>query len=248
MSDDTTESIVSIVPRSESLKPKPKPIHATPYVWRKPSEIPMREYLYGRTLIRKFVSIIIGQTGVGKSTLSVAETLAPGNGAGPARSPHTGAVRVWSWNLEDPWEEGERKVAAAMLHYGLTAADIGGRLFMDSGRDQPLVIAEKTRNGATIVRPVIDSLVSELIRRKIDILKIDPFVSSHTVPENDNGAMDMIVKEWGRVADLANCAVELSHHPRKTNGAEVTAEDGRGGSATISGARVKRPVNSHGCQ
>ena len=100
-----------------------------------------------------------------------------------------------------------------------------------------------TRNGAQIVRPVVDSLVAELIARKIDILKIDPFVSSHAVPENDNGAMDMIVKEWGRVADRANCAVELSHHPRKSNGAEVTAEDGRGASSTISGTRVKRPLN-----
>jgi hypothetical protein len=63
------------------------------------------------------------------------------------------------------------------------------------------------------------------------------------VPENDNGAMDMIIKEWGRVADRANCAVELSHHPRKSNGAEVTAEDGRGASSTISGTRVKRPIN-----
>ena len=152
-------------------------------------------------------------------------------------------LQVWLWNLEDPQDESERKIAAGMLHYRLSAEDIGDRLFMDSGRDQPLVIAQMTRNGATIVRPVVDSLVAELIRRKIDIIKIDPFVSSHTVPENDNGAMDMIVKEWGGSAERANCAVELSHHPRKTNGTEVTAEDGRGASSAISGTRVKRPLN-----
>jgi hypothetical protein len=150
---------------------------------------------------------------------------------------------VWLWNLEDPQEESERKIAAGMLHYGLTAEDIGDRLFTDSGRDQPLITAEMTRNGATILRPVIDGLVDEIKRRKIDIIKIDPFVSSHTVPENDNGAMDMIVKEWGRVGERANCAVELSHHPRKSNGNEVTAEDGRGASSAISGTRVKRPLN-----
>ena len=37
-----------------------------------------------------------------------------------------------------------------------------------------------------------------------DVLIIDPFVSSHEVPENDNGAMDRIVKEWGRVAQRGN--------------------------------------------
>jgi hypothetical protein len=41
-----------------------------------------------------------------------------------------------------------------------------------------------TSKGARILRLVVDSLVAELIARKIDIIKIDPFVSSHRVPEN----------------------------------------------------------------
>jgi AAA domain len=226
--------------KAESKNPA---IHATPFVYKDPSKIPLRQHLYGKVLIRKFVSIIIGQTGVGKSTLSVAETLSQVSAKALLGVHVPEPLRVWLWNLEDPQEETDRKIAAAMLHYGLTANDIGDRLFTDSGRDQPLVTAEMTRNGATILRPVIDSLVDEMKRRKIDIIKIDPFVSSHTVPENDNGAMDMIVKEWGRVGDRTNAAVELSHHPRKSNGTEVTAEDARGASSTISAARVKRPIN-----
>jgi hypothetical protein len=218
-------------------------IYATPYVCKDPSKLPLRQYLYGRVLIRKFVSIVIGQTGIGKSSLWAAETLAQVSAKNLLGVHVPEPLRVWLWNLEDPQEETERKIEAARLHYGLTSEDIGDRLFVDGGRNQPLVIAETTRNGAVILRPVVDSLVAELIRRKIDVIKIDPFVSSHTVPENDNGAMDMIIKEWGRVADRANCAVELSHHPRKSNGAEVTAEDGRGASSTISGTRVKRPIN-----
>jgi hypothetical protein len=227
-------------PPPESKTPA---IYATPYVCRNPATIPLRQYLYGRNLIRKFVSIVIGHTGLGKSTLSAAETLAQVSAKNLLGIHVPEPLRVWLWNLEDPQEETERKLAAAMLHYGLTAEDVGDRLFVDSGRDQPLVIAKTTPNGAVIVHPVVDSLVAELIRRKIDIIKIDPFVSSHTVPENDNGAMDMVVKEWGRVAERANCAVELYHHPRKSNGTEVTAEDGRGASSTNSGTRVKRPLN-----
>jgi AAA domain len=238
-----TEATGTPPPASLSPESKTPAIYATPYVCRDPATIPLRPYLYGRSLIRKFDSVVIGQTGLGKSTLSGAETLAQVTATNLLGVDVPEPLRVWLWNLEDPQEETERKLAAAMLHYGLTAEDIGDRLFVDSGRDQPLVIAEMTRNGAMIVRPVVDSLVAELIRRKIDIIKIDPFVSSHTVPENDNGAMDMIVKEWGKVADRANCAVELYHHPRKTNGTEVTAEDGRGGSSFVSGTRVKRPLN-----
>ena len=41
--------------------------------------------------------------------------------------------------------------------------------------------------------------------------------------------MDLIVKEWGRVADRANCAVELYDHTRKMGGTEteVTVESRR---------------------
>jgi hypothetical protein len=218
-------------------------IHATPYVYKDPSKLPLRQYLYGKVLIRKFVSVIIGHTGIGKTTLEVAETLAQVSGKALLGIPVPKPLRVWLWNLEDPQDETERKIGAAMLHYGLTAEDIGDRLFTDSGRDQPLVTAEMTRTGATIIRPVVDGLVDEMKKRKIDIIKIDPYVSSHTVPENDNGAMDMIVKEWGRVGDRTDGAVELSMHPRKSNGTEVTAEDARGASSTINGTRVKRALN-----
>jgi RecA-family ATPase len=124
-------------------------------------------------------------------------------------------LRVWLWNLEDPQEETERKIQAAALHYELTPEDIGDRLLIDSGRDQKLVIAQTTRDGAVIVQPVVDSLVAEIVARKIDVLVIDPFVSCHEVAENDNSAMDMVVKEWGRVAQRGNCAVHLVHHTRK---------------------------------
>ena len=131
---------------------------------------------------------------------------------------------------------------AAAKHYGIGEADIGGRLFVDSGRDQKLVIAQMDRNGPMIVRPVIGALVEQIRLRKIDVVVIDPFVSCHEVPENDNTAQDMVVKEWGRVAELGHCAVHLVDHTRK-GGAEVTTESSRGGKAKTDAARVVRVVN-----
>ena len=74
----------------------------------------------------------------------------------------------------------------------------------------------------------------------IDVLIIDPFVSCHNVPENDNTAQNLIVKEWGVVADKAACAVDLVDHTRKAlNGdAEVTAESSRGAKSKTDAARV----------
>jgi hypothetical protein len=68
-------------------------------------------------------------------------------------------------------------------------------------------------------------------------------VSSHRVPENDNNAMDAVVKEWGRIADACNCGVDLVHHARKNGGEEVTADDSRGGGAFRDGTRATRLLN-----
>ena len=96
-----------------------------------------------------------------------------------------------------------------------------------------------------IARPVVDALVAEIIARKIDVLIIDPFVSCHELPENDNTAMDMIVKEWGKVADRGDCAVHLVDHTRKMGGAEteVTVKMSRGGKAKTDACRGVRVVN-----
>lgn len=196
-------------------------------------------------MIRKFVSATVAPGGVGKSSLIATETLAMVTGKNLLGvTPHK-PLRAWLWNLEDPQEETTRKLQAAAMHYGLTADDLDG-LFVDSGRDQRLVIATTGKNGTVIMQPVVDSLVAEIKTRSIDVLVIDPFVSSHTAPENDNGAMDLIAKEWGRVADAGNCAVHLVHHTRKMGGgseSEVTTESSRGGKALTDACRVVRAVN-----
>lgn len=225
--------------------PEPVVITATPFAWRDPSTIPLREWLYGRLLIRKFVTATVAPGGVGKSSLVAAEAVAQVTGRDLLGVTPAKALRVWLWNLEDPQEETERKIHAVGLHYQISEEDLGGRLHVDSGRDNPLVIAEMLPgSGATIVRPVVDALVEEIRWREVDVIKVDPFVSCHQVPENDNGAQDLVVKEWGKVADRGNCAVHLVDHTRKmgTDG-EVTTESARGGKAKTDACRIVRTVN-----
>jgi hypothetical protein len=90
---------------------------------------------------------------------------------------------------------------------------------------------------------VIEALVAELIGRGIDVLIIDPFVSSHAISENDNGAIDTVAKEWARVAKRANCSIVLVHHTRKLGGMKVTAEMSRGAVALIAAARSTLVLN-----
>ncbi len=220
------------------------PIRATPYVFKDPATIPPRDRLYGDVLVRKMVSATISPGGVGKSSLVSGEALAMVSGKALLGVQPRKQFRVWLWNLEDPQEETERKIQAAAKYHRLTAEDIGDRLLVDSGRTQRLVIAKSTKDGAAIVQPVVDSLVAEILKYGIDVLVIDPFVSCHEVTENDNSAMDMVVKEWGKVAERGNCAVHLIHHTRKLgDAAEVTTESSRGGSSATDACRVVRTVN-----
>lgn len=156
-------------------------VRAAAYQWREPEQIAPRDWLYGNHLIREFVSATVAPGGVGKSQLVIAETLAMVSGKALLGVP-TEQLRVWYINLEDPFEEIERRIQATASHYGLTAEDFADRLFVTSGRDQPLVIAE-IEDGETVIRaPLVSALVDEIKDKYIDVVIIDPFVSCHKLP------------------------------------------------------------------
>jgi len=219
-------------------------IKATPYSWPECSSIPPREWLYGHHLIRGFVSVTGSPGGVGKSSLLFAEAASMVSGRALLHGiAPVEPLNVWIWNGEDPIVELNRRVAATMKHFGIKPQDCKGRLFVDSGRDTKIVIAETTKSGTTIVRPVVKAIKATIVEHKIDVVVIDPFVSSHRASENDNNAMDAIAREWADIADHTGCAIELVHHVRKTGDFEVTVEMLRGGSALVSAARSARVLN-----
>ncbi|MBX6425255.1 MAG: AAA family ATPase [Variibacter sp.] len=219
------------------------PIKATPFSWPDPATLPPREWLYGRHLIRGFLSCTVAPGGVGKSSLVIADALAMVSGRNLVGHKPARPLNVWVWNGEDPRHELLRRAAAAARHYGLTGRDCPGTLYLDSGWDVPLLLAQQGRDGAIIAEPVYDALAQEIRERKIDVLVVDPFVTCHRVAENDNGAIDAVAKTWARLAHENRCAVELVHHTRKNGGQETKAEDARGASALLAAARSARVLN-----
>jgi hypothetical protein len=226
------------------LPPKPNKITATPFVGRDPKEIPRREFLYGSHLIRKYGSAKFAAGGVGKSILALTEAIALATGRALLGIAPRQRCRVWYWNGEDPLEETERRVAAIRLRYGIEASELEGWLFLDSGRDQEIVIADQdSKSGAKIAIPVVNAVVDTIFANQIDVMIIDPFVSSHRVTENDNMAMDLVAKKWTSIAGTTNSAIELIHHTKKTHGAEATVEDGRGAVALLAAVRSAQIIN-----
>lgn len=229
--------IREVPPHGEAVR-TPDPIKATAFVWRPETEIPARQWLYGRHLLRRFVSVDVAAGGTGKSSVKIGEALAMASNRNLYGSEiHGGPLAVWLYNLEDPSEESERRIHATAKWFNIAPKDVDGRLFVDSGRDQRCVIATETEYGARIAQPVYEQIKAQLLERKIDVLIIDPFVSSHEVSENDNRAIDAVVKAWGRLADECNCSINLVHHVRKGNGQETNADSARGAKALVDAAR-----------
>jgi hypothetical protein len=221
-----------------------KGINPSPYIWRPSKLIPRRAHIYGKHLTRKYVSMSVGQPGVGKSSIIRTDKVAMVTGKPLLGIRPNGLLRAWYWNGEDTLDEMERGIAAVLNCFRIEPGDIGDRLFLDSGRDQKIIIAREMRDGTKIAVPVVDALIAKLRASRIDVFTIDPFVSSHGVPENNNNAIDIVSKMWAHIADRADCAIELIHHVRKTYGAEVTLEDARGASAGVATIRSGRAINT----
>jgi hypothetical protein len=221
-------------------------IKATPFVFREPRLIPPRQRLYGHHLIRGFISCTVSPGGLGKSSLALVDAMAMVTGRNLIGDKPARPSRVWYWNLEDPLVEIERKIAAICIHYKISPDEVGGRLFVNSGRDTKIVIAKEERGGThVIVQPVSSALKSEIKENKIDVWIIDPFVRSHMVAENDNGKISAVCDVYSEIADATKSAGELYHHVRKGHSGqgEYTIEDGRGAVALRDAVRSARVGN-----
>lgn len=213
--------------------------------WPIAAAIPPRPWLFGRWLQRGIVTAMIAPGGIGKSSLVTAMSISmASNRAFLGKDIYGGPLKVWSWNLEDGGDSLARARIAASLHHGIGANECGDRLYVDSGPEgQTLCTAVEDRIGFQIIQPVMANITAAIQRLGIDVLIIDPFVSSHQVNENDNNKVDAVAKAWARVAQEANCAIVLVHHSVKLHGERVTADSARGAGALNNAARMTLVLN-----
>jgi hypothetical protein len=102
----------------------------TPFKHRDLSAFPRQQFIYGRHYIRQFLSATAAGSGVGKSSLSIAEIVAMTSGRSLLGLQPIEPLRVWYWNGEDPAEEIQRRIEATCLHFGIDPSEIEGRLMV----------------------------------------------------------------------------------------------------------------------
>jgi hypothetical protein len=140
--------------------------------------------------------------------------------------------------LEDDLEELRRRVYAAMLHHRIAPADLKGYMFLTTPRG--LKIAEYGgKRGERVVRGGLHrALTSQVERRKLDLLCIDPAVKAHSVEENDNPAIDEFASFLTEIASEWNIAIDLLAHERKGSGEAGDVNRGRGAGSQKDAARL----------
>lgn len=223
--------------------PPPPPAWPSPYDLFDEAAIEPRQWLYGRHYLRRFVSVLASAGGVGKTSMQIVEALAMVTGRPLLGEEVHAPCKVWLINLEDPMDEMQRRILAAMKFYGIKPEDVRGKLFVDAGREFSLTFAVQTREGVTANKKLVEYLIRRIPELEIGAVFIDPFVGAHMINENDNMAVNAVFAEIRKVADLTNCAFGLVHHIRKGNGEDATIDSVRGAGSLISAARAARIVN-----
>ena len=215
----------------------------TPFTWIDPKLIPARRWIYGNHYIRSNVSVLASAGGVGKTSMQIVEALAIATGKPLLGEEVREQCNVWVVNLEDPLEEMQRRLVAAMLHFNIAPEDVEGRLFLDAGRDMQIMFASQGRDGIEVHDELVDYMIRKIDQHEIGVAFIDPWVGANQINENDNVAMNAAVAAVRRVCDATDCSVGLVHHIRKGNGDEATVDSVRGAGSLIGAARAARVIN-----
>jgi hypothetical protein len=222
-------------------------IAARSYIWRDPAHIPPREWLFGRHYVRKAIGATIGGGGRAKTTLGLTEAVSMTCGRNLLTGERITPLRSWYLNGEEDQDELDRRVSALCQHYNITKDDCGGRLFVQSIRDEPMRFATLAKNNVpTLDRELLKQFEAEITANHIDVFMLDPLISFHSVVESANEHMDLLLKEGlGSIASRTHCAGEIFHHPGKPKPgqAETVVEDARGASAIVWAVRSARVLN-----
>jgi hypothetical protein len=140
--------------------------------------------------------------------------------------------------LEDDADELQRRLTAAMIHFGVERSDLKGWLFLVSpgAAGGKLVVLDE--HGRPAVGRLAGKLSRAIVSRQIDIVSLDPFVKAHSVEENNNGMIDEVVQVLVGLAVKHNVAIDVPHHASKGPADPGNANRGRGASSMKDAARL----------
>jgi hypothetical protein len=198
--------------------------------------IPPRQWLLGSVFCLGYFSSLIGEGGVGKTAVRLLQWLSVATGRNLLGDHVFKRMPVLLICLEDDYQEIRRRLKAAMLHHGIGDAEVDGWLWVACPRGVKLA---ELRAGSPVAGKLEKWVRKAVERRKPGLVAFDPFVKTHSLPENDNVAMDFVAGLLTSIAGEYGIAVDGPHHTKK--GVVAGAGDpevGRGAGAMKDAARL----------
>jgi hypothetical protein len=228
---------------------------ATPLLQFDPVGLELRPWVIPGFACRGRVTLLAGPGGVAKSTYYLMVAIATVSGRSDICGfPILKRERVWVWNQEDDIAEMQRRVAAIMRYFGVSWDDLKDEdgspmLFLDSGVDKPLMLANRSAEHSIMPGKQVADVIATAKANKIRVIILDPLVEFHEASENDNVQMRAVVGQVRRVAVEADCAAMLSTHTRKPPQASSDGFAGemdavRGASAQLGVVRIGATIFS----
>ena len=231
---------------SERL-PFPKP-HIIRAVDLDEHTLPARPWLLGRMLLRGEITGLVAGGGIGKSSLLLGTSLSLITGKDLiGETPHKKG-RCWIHNAEDSIEEQRRRLIALRLHHDIDLEAIDGQLFLTSGLDHGLVLAQQTPHGV-VQTPHVARSIEFICDNRFLFAGFDPFSDLQAgVNENDNAAVKAVMRAFKQVAYRSGAAVGIALHTGKPpRGGGFDPDDAnmaRGAKAITDGFRITQQLTN----
>jgi hypothetical protein len=216
------------------------PVHPRPLHLETVMPKPLGWLLENR-FCRGNVTLTFAAPGIGKSGFSLLEAAALVTGQ--PICPHSvisPAKKVLIYNTEESLSEIEIRLKSIFLAHNLDPQCAPG-IHILSGHDRPLNLLSPDRHNGMRETDDVAFLAAAIQEHAYDLIILDPVISLHTCPENDNTAIDKLASILTRLSIKHDCAIHAIHHSRKLTPKEIPAGNmdiGRGASALAGRARI----------
>jgi hypothetical protein len=205
------------------------------------ANIPPRDWLVAHLCLKKYITGLVAPGGVGKSSLALALGISVASNNDILNLGVRKQANVLIINNEDSHDELKRRIAGITTQFGIRTNSLEDTLFYTSGYEGKYMLSEVSDGGQNETA-FAGELIKYMLEKDIGLLIVDPFVSTHNAPENDNTSMDQVMSIYRRVAAKTGAAITLIHHTRKqqdTKGSSAgNADIARGASALKDATRV----------
>lgn len=202
-------------------------------------QIPPRDWVMHRLLMRGEGSVLAGPGGVGKSGFSLALAAHGAVGRSFAGFAVPRPFKTIVYNLEDNRHEMEARLYAACAVYDLDPREVEKHILLWPGREMRFRLMNRDH---TFAMADCQEVARLMRNESFDAIVLDPLISLHHEEENDNAAMGDVMDAFNGLCRLANAAgLALQHTPKGVRAAG-SSDAVRGAGNIVNAVRIASTI------